>query len=403
MRFRRVKLFQQTCGIVAIGLFCAIFLVLIGCKQKPAVMPPPPPKVRVSQPIRQSVTDYLQITGNTQAVRTVQLVARVEGYLEKVFFKDGDMVKKDQLLFLIQQDTYQAKLQQQEGNVVQQKALLDHAKIEWTRYSDLYDKKAASQQDVENWRYQHDSAQAALTTAKAQRDLAKLDLDYTRVTAPFAGRIDRRLVDPGNLVGSASNAVLANLTQVDPLYVYFNVSETDVSRFVGRISKMSQLGKKLKYPVYMGLSSEEEYPHKGYMDFSAPTVSATTGTLLVRGVFPNADGKILPGQFTRVKVPVGQERSALTVPKVAINYDQLGSYVLVVNEKKVVERRNVKTGPSSGSMFVIDEGLAGNEWVIVEGILKAVPGRQVNPEHETPEKKLSGRSRSGDADQNGGS
>jgi RND family efflux transporter MFP subunit len=387
MPFRRVKLSQQNCAIVAVGLFCAIFLVLIGCKQKPAVMPPPPPKVRVSQPIRQSVTDYLQITGNTQAVRTVQLVARVEGYLEKVFFQDGDMVKKDQLLFLIQQDTYQARLQQQEGNVIQQKALLDHAKIEWTRYSDLYDKKAASQQDVENWRYQHDSAQAALTTAKAQRDLAKLDLDYTRVTAPFTGRIDRRLVDPGNLVGSASNAVLANLTQVDPLYVYFNVSETDVSHLVGSISKMSQLGKKLKYPVYMGLSSEEEYPHKGYLDFSAPTVSATTGTLLVRGVFPNADGKILPGQFTRVKVPVGQERSALTVPKVAINYDQLGSYVLVVNEKKVVERRNVKTGPSSGSMFVIDEGLAGNEWVIVEGILKAVPGRQVNPEHEILERR----------------
>jgi RND family efflux transporter MFP subunit len=350
-------------------------------------MPPPLPKVRVSKPIRQSVTDYLQITGNTQAVRTVQLVARVEGYLEKVFFQDGDMVKKDQLLFLIQQDTYQARLQQQEGNVIQQKALLDHAKIELTRYSDLYDKKAASQQDVENWRYQHDSAQAALTTAKAQRDLAKLDLDYTRVTAPFAGRIDRRLVDPGNLVGSSSNAVLANLTQVDPLYVYFNVSETDVSRLVGSIGKMSQLGKKLKYPVYMGLSSEEEYPHKGYLDFSAPTVSATTGTLLVRGVFPNADGKILPGQFTRVKLPVGRERSALTVPKVAINYDQLGSYVLVVNEKKVVERRNVKTGPSSGSMFVIDEGLEGNEWVIVEGILKAVPGRQVNPEHETAGKE----------------
>ena len=382
MLFGRVKLSMQNCNTVGIGLFCAALLLLVGCKQKPAVTPPPPPKVTVTQPVRQSVTDYLQITGNTQAVRTVQLVARVEGYLEKVFFQDGDMVKKDQLLFLIQQDTYLAKFQQQEGNVFQQKALLDHAKIEWARYSDLYEKKAASQQDVENWRYQHDSAQAALKTAKAQRDLAKLDLDYTKVTAPFAGRIDRRLADPGNLVGSASNSILANLTQVDPLYVYFNVSETDVSRLVGSMSKVSQLGKRLKYPVYMGLSSEEEYPHKGYLDFSAPTVSATTGTLLVRGVFPNAGGKILPGQFTRVKVPIGRERSALTVPKVAINYDQLGSYVLVVNKKKVVERLNVKTGPSIENMYVIDKGLAGNEWVIVKGMLKAVPGRQVNPERE---------------------
>jgi RND family efflux transporter MFP subunit len=296
------------------------------------------------------------------------------------------MVKKDQLLFLIQQDTYQSRLQQQEGSVLQQQALLDHAKIEWARYSDLYEKKAASQQDVENWRYQRDSAKAALTTAQAQRDLAKLDLDYTRVTAPFTGRIDRRLVDPGNLVGSA-NAVLANLTQVDPLYVYFNVSETDVSRLLRSTREMSQNGKKPRYPVYIGLSNEKDYPHKGYLDFVAPTVSATTGTLLVRGVFPNADGKMLPGQFARINVPLGKERAALTIPKVAINYDQLGSFVLIVNEKNIVERRTVKTGHSVESVFVIDEGLTGNEWVIVKGMVKAIPGRLVNPERETPELK----------------
>jgi RND family efflux transporter MFP subunit len=392
MLFRKARSYKENRSATAVGLlFCIIFLFLAGCKQKPAVMPPPPPKVAVSQPVRQNVVDYLKITGSTQAVRTVQLVARVEGYLEKIFFQDGDMVKKDQLLFLIQQDTYQARLQQQEGNVLQQQALLDHAKIEWARYSDLYEKKAASQQDVENWRYQKDSAQAALTTAMAQRDLAKLDLDYTKVTAPFAGHIDRRLVDPGNLIGSASNTILAYLTQVDPLYVYFNVSETDVSRLVGSASELPQRGKKQRYPVYIGLSNEKDYPHKGYLDFLAPTVSATTGTLLVRGIFPNADGKILPGQFARINVPVGKERSALTIPKVAVSYDQLGSYVLIVSEKNVVERRNVKTGHSVENMYVIDEGLADNEWVIVKGMVKATPGRLVSPERETPERKTSDR------------
>ncbi len=371
------------------GLLCAFVLLPAACERKPAYAPPAP-KVTVSLPVRQNVTDYLELTGNTQAVNTVQLRARVEGYLDKVLFKDGEMVKKDQVLCVIQQDTYVARLQQAEGNVLAQKALLGHASTELERYTGLYRQKAAAQTDVENWRYQHDSAQAALLTAEAQRDLAKLDLGYTTVTAPFTGRIDRRLVDPGNLVGSGSSTVLAQLTQIDPLYVYFNVSETDISPLLRKAGQVSGQGDAPKSPIYIGLANEEGYPHEGYLDFAATTVSTTTGTLLMRGVFANPDGKMLPGQFARVRVPVGKEKSAILVPRVAVGFDQLGSYVLVVNENNVVERRNVKVGFSKDGLNVIEDGLAGNERVIVKGLLRAFPGRQVTPETAGSSQKPSG-------------
>jgi RND family efflux transporter MFP subunit len=171
------------------------------------------------------VTDYLELTGNTQAIKTVQLVARVSGYLEKVFFQDGQLVKEGQLLFLIQQNTYQDNLRQTEAAILQQKVQLEYAEIQLARYSKLVQEKAASQTDVDNWRYQRDSAQANLQAAEAQRDLAKLNLGYTEVRSPFDGRIDRRQKDPGNLVGLGENTVLAEINQINPIYVYFNISE----------------------------------------------------------------------------------------------------------------------------------------------------------------------------------
>jgi len=371
-------------GAAARGLLFALILLVGACESKSAHAPPQPPKVTVSQPVRQNVTDFLELTGNTQTVNTVQLRARVEGYLERILFQDGEMVKKDQLLFLTQQDTYVAKLQQAEGTVVAQKARLDHAEIELARNINLFNQRASAQTDVDNWRYERDSAQAALLTAEAQRTLAKLDFGYTWVTAPFSGRIDRHLVDPGNLVGSGQSTVLAEITQMDPLYVYFNVSETELFPRLRRPEENSGSGNGAKYPVYIGLANEEGFPHEGYLDFSANSVNASTGTLLVRGVFPNVDGKMLPGQFARVKVPVGEEKAVLLVPRVAVAYDQLGSYVLVVNEKNVVERRSVKTGPPRDSLYVIEDGLTGNERVIIKGLLKAIPGRQVTPEQEVP-------------------
>jgi RND family efflux transporter MFP subunit len=353
----------------------------VGCKEQPKPQPPPPPKVTVVQPERQAVTDYLDLTGNTQAVYTVQLVARVVGYLEKVLFQDGQRVKKGQPLFVIQQNTYQDNLRQAEATIQQYRAQLQYAETQLIRFSNLIQHNAGTQSDIDNWRFQRDTAEANLRSAEAQRDLAKLNLDYTLVTAPFDGRMDRRLVDPGNLVGSAGNTVLANINQIDPIYVYFNISDLDLARLLKSTGGIPGPGDARKWPLHAGLPSEAGYPHQGYLDFAAISLTTTTGTLLMRGVLPNPDGKILPGLYARVRVPLDR-KATLLVPEVAIGRDQQGAYLLVVNEKNVVERRNISTGPAVDSRRSIDDGLSGQEWVIVNGLLKAAPGRQVTPERE---------------------
>jgi RND family efflux transporter MFP subunit len=335
----------------------------------------------VAQPVRRVVTDYLELTGNTQAIHTVQLVARVAGYLEKVFFQDGQLVEEDQLLFLIQQNTYRDTLRQAEAAILLQQAQLNWAQIQLERYSNLVQQNAAAQSDVDNWRNQREAAKANLLSAQAQRDLAKLNLTYTEVRAPFDGRIDRRLKDPGNLVGSGENTILAEINKVDPIYIYFNISDSDLARLMGEANWTPGRAREMKRPVFAGLLNKNDYPYEGKLDFAAISLTPTTGTLLMRGVFPNPDGKILPGLYARVRVAL-EKKTSFLVPEVAIGNDQQGSYVFIVNEKNVVERRGVKTGSQVGDLRVIAEGLKGRERVIVKGLLKAAPGRQVTPEQE---------------------
>jgi RND family efflux transporter MFP subunit len=193
--------------------------------------------------------------------------------------------------------------------------------------------------------------------------------------------MDRRLKDPGNLVGSGENTVLAQINQVDPMYVYFNISDLDLARLLKSRRGVPGPTDAQKWPAFLGLPSEAGYPHRGYLDFAAISLTTTTGTLLMRGIFSNPDGQILSGLYARVRVPV-EQRAAFLVAEVAIGHDQQGSYLFVVNEKNVVERRSVKTGPAMDSLRAIDEGLKGTERVIVNGLLRAAPGRQVTPEPE---------------------
>ncbi|MFZ5449336.1 MAG: efflux RND transporter periplasmic adaptor subunit [Thermodesulfobacteriota bacterium] len=362
------------------ALAVTLLVMALACGERNTYVPPPPPKVTVSHPVKRPVTDYLEFTGNAVALNTVQLVARVEGYLEKILFQDGESVKKGRLLFLIQQDQYKADLQKAKASVLAEKAQLEHAQTEYVRYAKLRKQQAAAQTDVDRWHYERDSRKAAVMAAEAQVELAKLNLSYTRVTAPFDGRMGRHLKDVGELVGAGTKTVLAEINQIAPIYVYFPINEQDLLRVRGKNPEPRGEVDEQQHPVFVGLADETGYPHTGYLDFAAISLNPTTGSLMLRGIFPNPKELILPGMFVRVRAPVGEKKEALLVPEAALSYDQLGPFLRVIGEKNIVERRGVKLGVQEDANRVILEGVHENDLIVVGGILRAIPGRPVTPE-----------------------
>ncbi len=365
---------------MAAALVCTLATGVAGCRGG-GEQAAPVPEVAVAHPVSGPVTAYLDFTGNTVAIDSVTLVARVEGYLEAIHFTDGSFVSKNTLLFTIQQDQYKAQLQQAEAQVAAAQASLWYAKTELARYTRLAQQHAAAQVTVDHWRYQRDSAEAQLKSAQAQVELDKLNLSYTEIRAPFDGRIGRHLVNPGNLVGAlGKQTALAEVDEIDPIYVYFTISERDLLRIAaGRSDTARTTLAERNIPAYYGLLNEEGFPHPGRLDFASISVAPTTGTLQVRGIFPNHDRNVMPGLFVRVRVPFPQPRNGLLVPGAAVSFDQQGEYVLIVDDHNRVERRGIKTGLQVGDMFAVEQGLTGNEWVVVEGLLQAIPGREVKP------------------------
>ncbi len=358
----------------------AVLLLAAACDRGNTYQPPPPPKVTVSRPVRALVNTSLEFTGNTQALYTVQLRARVEGYLEKVLFQEGDIVEEGKLLFVIQPSTYEAKLRQAQAQLLAAKARLMHSETEFVRFTGLLKQNAAAQTDVDRWHYERDANRAEVMAAEAQVELAKLNLSYTTVRAPFKGRISRRYKDPGNLVGAGEETVLAEINQIDPIYAYFTISEQDLLRVRGSAPPPDEKGlKPPDVPVAVGLANEEGFPHQGRLDYAGIGIDATTGTLQLRATLPNADFRILPGLFVRIRADRPSTETALHVPEEAVGFDQAGAHVLVVDDKNIVARRAVTLGPKSGKRYAIRSGVGEGDRIMVNGLLRAIPGRAVTP------------------------
>jgi multidrug efflux system membrane fusion protein len=367
----------------ALGLLGVALPVLAGCGEKNAYVPPPPPKVVVAQPLQQDVPLYVELTGNTKAFNEVKLEARVQGFLEQIKYVDGAAVKKGDLLFVIQQNTYQAQLDQAKATLEANKASQANAQVEYSRQSTLGQQQFASQSRVDDAKTKLAETSAAVLGAQANLEVANINLGYTEVTAPFDGIASRHLVSVGALVGYAGPTELASVVQIDPIYVYFEVSETVVQRVK---EALSRLGKTMRdvhdVPVEIGLQIEEGYPHKGVIDYIAPQIDASTGTLQVRGIFENKDAALLPGMFARVRVPIRRPAPALLVPDTAIGTSQLGRYVLVVNKDNVVEQRTVTIGQVDKGLRVIESGLKPDDLVVIDGVQRAIPGNKVDPDKQ---------------------
>ena len=371
---------RRTLRIISASAALAAIVLLAGCEQNSYVAPPPP-KVDVAIPVQRAVTRYLEATGNTAPIKSVDLVARVQGFLESIDYKDGDFVKEGTTLFTIEPETYKLKLEQAKAAEVGAQATVKQAEADFKRQSDLVARQAVAQSTLDTSTATRDNAQAGLQQAQVNTRIAEINYGYTKVTAPFDGVVSAHLVSVGELVGAASPTQLATIVALDPIYVNFNVNEQDVLRVRAEARRKGLTSNDLRQvPVEIGLQTEEGFPHQGKLDYASPTINQSTGTLPVRGVIPNPDRVLLPGFFVRIRVPVDEEKNALLVPDTALGSDQSGRYLLVVNGDNLVEQRKVQTGALDAGLRVIENGLKADDRVVIAGLLRAIPGQKVDPQ-----------------------
>ncbi|TQF43522.1 hemolysin secretion protein D [Bradyrhizobium sp. UNPF46] len=363
-------------------LAAAVALVaLTGCEDKNTFVAPPPPKVDVATPVQRAVTRYIEATGNTAPIKSVDLVARVQGFLQSIDYQDGSFVKQGTQLFTIEPETYKLKLEQAQAAEAGAQASLRQAEADYKRQAELVQRQAVSQATLDNSTSTRDNAQANLQQAQANTRLAQVNYGYTRVTAPFDGIVSAHMVSIGELVGVSSPTQLATIVAMDPIYVNFTVNEQDVLRIRAEATRRGLTPANLKqFPIQIGLQTETGYPHEGHLDYVAPTLNQSTGTLAVRGLIPNDKRVLLPGYFVRVRVPFDQEKSALLVPDTALGSDQGGRYLLVVNADNVVEQRKVQIGPVDNGLRVIEGGLKPEDRVVIAGLLRVIPGQKIDPQ-----------------------
>ncbi len=355
---------------------------IVGCGHSQAQPGPPPPQapeVLVSRPITREVTDYEDFPGRLEAVNSIEIRARVTGYLDKVQFKEGADVNQGDLLFEIDPRPYQAELARAEANVVKSEGRLKRMDADYQRATALLPKGSIGREEFDRIAGDRTEALGAVGFAKANRDLASLNLNFTKVRAPLSGRISRRFIDPGNLV-KADETPLTILVSLDPIYAYFDLDERSTLRLQRLVRE-----RKIKWssdvglPVLLGLADEEGVPRRGTVNFADNRVDPDTGTWRLRGLFGNHDSALAPGMFVRVRLPIGEPRQATLISEQALSTDQGRRFVYVVDDANQVHYRAVKVGRLYDGLRIITEGLSTGEQVVVSGLQRVRPEIEVKP------------------------
>ncbi|HKQ48288.1 MAG TPA: efflux RND transporter periplasmic adaptor subunit [Phycisphaerae bacterium] len=368
-----------------------------GCEGKPAPAAAMPAEVTVCQPLQRQITDAVEYTGTTSAPESADVRARVTGFLEKVLFEPRARVNAGDPIFEIDARPFKAALERAEADVKANEAQLVKAEFDAERIIELQEKGVASPSEFTKEIANRDMVRASLAASKAIAEQAALEYSWCKVTAPITGRISRNYIDTGNIV-TADQTVLARITNDDSLFAYFNCSERDVltlrewarKEYVGDGGSPTSMPeiRQVKWPMYLGLMTEEGFPHVGVMDYTSPEVDASTGTLQVRGVFPNSNNILIPGLFVRLRLPIGKPYPATVVPERVLGSDQGQRYLFVVNAKNVVEYRPVAVGTLDAGLRVITQGISDSDWVIVSGMQRVRPGASVNAQRVPMESVL---------------
>lgn len=336
------------------------------------------PEVIVAEPVIREITDYEDFSGRTEAINSIEVRARVTGYLDKVRFTEGMEVKKGDPLFEIDPRAYRAEVNRTEASVAQNDSRLKRLEMDRKRAAELISTRAISQEDFDRITGDYNEAAAAVKVAEAAGELARLNLNFCVVTAPISGKISRQLIDPGNLV-RADDTLLTTIIAHDPIYAYFDVDERTMLKMRRKIrSGQIKSIREASVPVFLGLVDEEGFPHEGKIDFVDNRVDAMTGTLRLRAVFRNPNRLLTPGLFVRVRQPIGGPHSAILVSEKAVGTDQGQKFVFVVNDKdEVVHRPLKKVGPLHDGLRVVEEGIEPGERIVVKGLQRVRPGIKV--------------------------
>ena len=368
-------------GKLLLSPILACLLVACGASESPQA--PPPPKVTVATPLQKSVTDWDEFTGRFAAVNSVDIRARVSGYLESVNFKEGGIVEKGDLLFVIDPRPYVAVLNEAQAALAQENARLVLASNDLERIKRLYGSKAVSEEALDARTQEKLEALAAVEAAKAKVASAQLDVEFTNIKAPIRGRISRALVTEGNLVsgGNEGATLLTTIVSLDPIHFYFTGNEQAYLRYL-RLDRAG--GRRSSHdvpnPVRLRLGDETEFTHEGHMDFLDNQIDTATGTVQGRAIFSNPDDILVPGMFAEIQLLGEGPYQALLIPDEAIGFDQSEQFVLVLDDENVVRRREVDTGRIEGGLRIVRRGLEPTDLVIIEGMQRARPGSPVIPD-----------------------